>query len=848
MHSFCRSAEFALNGLLLSDRRLTAISLGHYPTAFCMCMLLVMMHCHNTQAALYFSDSFAYGAGNLGTVGSSAGWQNSNVGVTVSSNSLDGTGLGLPASTANKVTTTTGSSTGTYNEFSSGVIIGAVYYSFLMRVNSTAGLDSSGKVLTGLIRAGSLSSYYVDAVLRLDSGQVRLGICKLRAVTNWLSTTIQTNSTYLVVLKYEFVSGSNNDKVALWLNPVVGEAEPTPAVEFSTGSDGNNSTGIGRCFIYGGMAVDLDEVRIASSWAEAVPKGAQKPLALPVITKVLLVPEGLVLCGTNGQPGGSFDLVTSADIALPVEQWTEIASENFRADGSFCLTNAVWPTAQQQFFRLRVAGQAGPTPPVIIEQPQSRTNYVGTTASFSVSATGSMPLSYQWYFNGTNPMPGRTSATLVLTNVQPADAGRYTVVVSNIAGVVTSQVATLTVIVLEVPPTITVHPQSQTVREGATATFTVVADGPGPLSYQWYLAPDVSLAGRTNATIVLENVSTNDAGGYFAVVANPFGAVTSAVATLTVRPADSGIPDFRHVGFADVGFNLTGGEGGQVVTVTTAAELKAYADSNAKYIIYVSGTLYVSGMETHVRSHKTIIGLGTNATLVGGGLYMYNSSNIIVRNLTIRNSTEDGIGITSGANHIWIDHCTIVDCRDGLIDIVKGADYVTVSWCRFYYTDPANTHRFACLVGASDGDAGRDMGRLRVTFHHNWWGTLCIERMPSVRFGRAHLFNNYFNAPGNNYCVRSRLYAECRLENNWFENVQNPWEVYLTTGTPGKVYASGNRFVNVTWYQNVADGRIVPPGTDEVFTPPYSYTVDPVDNVPAIVIEHAGAGRGPFAP
>lgn len=800
----------------------------------------------SANATLYFSDGFNYSTGNLGTVGAAGGWQNSNVGVTVSSNSLDGTGLGLPASTGNKATTTLGSTSGTYNQFNSGITTGAVYYSFLMRLNGTNGLDTTGKVLTGLIRAGSQSSYYVDALLRLNGAQIQLGLCKVRAITNWLSTSIEPGRIYFLVIKYEFVPNSNNDVVSLWLNPISHGLEPTPDISFSSGSDGNSTTGIGRCYIYGGMAVDLDEIRISSTWAEAVPESVQLP-TLPLITNVFLASGKLVISGTNGQPGAPFQLITASEVTTPLDQWTEIGSETCRSDGSFCITNVILHNEQMKFFRIRLLSAAGPSRPIILVQPQSQTNYTGRTVTFSVSATGSMPLFYQWYFNGTNALSGQTSQVLTLTNLQLTDAGDYTVVVTNIAGAVTSQVATLTVIILAVPPIITVQPQSQTVRVGSTATFTVSADGPGPISYQWYLAPDTPLAGRTNATLMLENTTTNDAGAYFAVVTNPYGATTSAVAMLTVISTTE-LPDFRHIGFADVGFNLTGGEGGQVVTVTTGDELKAYTDSNQKYVIYVSGTLYLSGMDTHVRSHKTIIGLGTNATLVGGGLYMYNSSNIIIRNLTICNSTDDNIGITSGANHIWIDHCTIYDAADGGIDIAKGADYVTVSWCRFYYTNASNTHRFVCLVGASDGDSNRDMGKLHVTFHHNWWDRLCIERMPSLRYGRAHVFNNYYNAPGNNYCVRTRLYAESRIENNWFENVQNPWEVYITTGLPGKVFASGNRFVNVTWYENIADGRIVPPGTDDVFVPPYSYSLDPVDSVPALVTEYAGAGRGPFAP
>jgi pectate lyase len=155
-------------------------------------------------------------------------------------------------------------------------------------------------------------------------------------------------------------------------------------------------------------------------------------------------------------------------------------------------------------------------------------------------------------------------------------------------------------------------------------------------------------------------------------------------------------------------------------------------------------------------------------------------------------------------------------------------------------------HNFVNLVGGADGDSD-DQGRLHVTFHHNWWSTLCRERMPSVRYGRAHVYNNYFNCPGNNYCVRTRLYAESRIENNWFENVKNPWEVFITSGTPGKVYADGNMEVNTTRFSSGSD-ILLPPGTDSVFAPPYTYILDSAALVPSIVANNAGAGKGPFAP
>src|SRR5437868_9185425 len=88
--------------------------------------------------------------------------------------------------------------------------------------------------------------------------------------------------------------------------------------------------------------------------------------------------------------------------------------------------------------------------PVITNQPSSLTNIAGTTATFSVGATGTDPLHYQWQFN-TADLTDKTNASLVLTNVQTGNGGDYSVVVTNVEGAVTSVVATLTV---WVPPPI----------------------------------------------------------------------------------------------------------------------------------------------------------------------------------------------------------------------------------------------------------------------------------------------------------------------------------------------------------------------------------------------------------
>ena len=168
-------------------------------------------------------------------------------------------------------------------------------------------------------------------------------------------------------------------------------------------------------------------------------------------------------------------------------------------------------------------------PPSITSQPQSRTNVVNTSASFSVTASGTAPLSYQWRRYETN-LIGAPGSTLNLASVQLTNAGDYTVVVTNAAGSVTSQVATLTVLA---PPSIALQPQSRTNLVGTVATFSVVATGTRPFSYQWRRG-STNLAGATTSIIQIGNVQAADAGNYAVVVTNIIGSVTSQVATLTV--------------------------------------------------------------------------------------------------------------------------------------------------------------------------------------------------------------------------------------------------------------------------------------------------------------------------
>jgi len=115
----------------------------------------------------------------------------------------------------------------------------------------------------------------------------------------------------------------------------------------------------------------------------------------------------------------------------------------------------------------------------------NQTVTAGQTATFTVVATGATPLTYQWQKNGVN-VSGATAASYTTAATTTTDSGAtFRVVVSNTAGTVTSAAATLTVTAAAVAPSITAQPTNQTVTAGQTATFTVVATGAAPLTYQW---------------------------------------------------------------------------------------------------------------------------------------------------------------------------------------------------------------------------------------------------------------------------------------------------------------------------------------------------------------------------
>jgi hypothetical protein len=179
----------------------------------------------------------------------------------------------------------------------------------------------------------------------------------------------------------------------------------------------------------------------------------------------------------------------------------------------------------------------GGTAPTITQQPASQSVTAGQTATFSVIATGSAPLAYQWYMNGA--AAGTNSSTFAIAQTTAGQTGaQIYVVVTNTDGSATSAIVTLTVTAAPTAPTITQQPTNDIVTAGQTAAFSVVATGTAPLTYQWFM--NGTAAGTNSNLFSIAQTTTGQSGAQVYVkVSNATGSATSNTVTLTVNAAAS---------------------------------------------------------------------------------------------------------------------------------------------------------------------------------------------------------------------------------------------------------------------------------------------------------------------
>jgi pectate lyase len=277
----------------------------------------------------------------------------------------------------------------------------------------------------------------------------------------------------------------------------------------------------------------------------------------------------------------------------------------------------------------------------------------------------------------------------------------------------------------------------------------------------------------------------------------------------------------------------------------------------------------------NIPSNTTLIGL-TGATIMGAHLRVNNADNVIIRNLTLVdahdcfpqwdptdgstgnwNSAYDNLSLL-GATHVWVDHCAFTDgdnqdsnqplyfgrpfqVHDGELDITNASDLVTVSWNRFA------DHDKTMLIGSSDS-ATADVGKLRVTLHHNVFANV-IQRQPRVRFGQVHVFNNYYDiadAEGYGYSwgvgIQSQIYAE----NNFFNAGSVPIDRFISQLNGNAIFATGSMVngrarpnrVDVVSAYNATHSPGVTPKVG--WTPVLFVEIHPTQAVPGLVAHNAG--------
>lgn len=298
------------------------------------------------------------------------------------------------------------------------------------------------------------------------------------------------------------------------------------------------------------------------------------------------------------------------------------------------------------------------------------------------------------------------------------------------------------------------------------------------------------------------------------------GPVWSPVATGFASTADATHPR-----------GTTGGTGGEIVTVTTAAALASAAARPEPLTILVRGEIAVQpwGSMIKVAANKTIAGIGSAAGLVGGGLFVDRVDNVIIRNLVFRDSyipgdwdgkrsdnDNDGIRIDT-SSHVWIDHNEFTRLGDGLVDVRKDSKAVTLSWNVF------RDHNKAIGVGWTPNVV------TTITLHHNWI-TNTYQRNASIdNVAAGHLYNNYLDGIGQ-YGTMSRGASQLVVENSVYANAEDP---LVAKDPDSKLHSRGNRFTGTHGRRD---------NTGPTFEPTtfYSYQADPVDGVAGLVTAQAG--------
>lgn len=345
------------------------------------------------------------------------------------------------------------------------------------------------------------------------------------------------------------------------------------------------------------------------------------------------------------------------------------------------------------------------SPPIITRGLTNQTIYGGSDATFTVAVKGSWPMACQWQLEGTN-LPGATSMTMTVTNLQASTAGAYSVLVSNAFGTVTSS-AQLTLL----PLMITTAPRAQTVLGGGTASFSVAAAGQPPFQYQWWFN-NGGLPGATLNPLVLTNVQMAQAGAYSVAVSNNFGGAVSSGAVLTVLPFQITNQPQNQFGLLGSTVLLSVGVSGQspFAYQWQKAGLDVPGATNSTLMLTNVGaadaglfSVVVSNQHGTITSSNAVVTI--NAVAVWGN-NIYGQNNVPI-------SATNSVGLAAGDYH-----CLALQ-RNGTVVAWGGNSYgqrvVPASITNALQVAAGSGHSIAALGDGSVGLWGRILGSFTST-------------------------------------------------------------------------------------------------------------------------------------
>jgi len=347
----------------------------------------------------------------------------------------------------------------------------------------------------------------------------------------------------------------------------------------------------------------------------------------------------------------------------------------------------------------------------------------------------------------------------------------------------------------------------------------------GTLAASGLLSPAATAAGQGSPT------AAGQPGATTAVVPNGFAEAGLPVHCALGGRAWTDAPE----GFAGVAAHgragTTGGAGGRLVQAGTPDQLRAYAKSDEPLVVILHGVLAFPQYEKlTVTANKSFLGAGEGAAVVNAGFRLINVTNVIFRNFTVRDSyipgdfvgkrpdnDRDGIQMDT-CTHVWVDHMYFTRLGDGLVDIRKDCDNVTLSWNVFA------DHNKALGEGWTQNVV------TRLTLHHNWIRNTHQRNASLDNTAASHVYNNYLEDISS-YGMLGRNAALLVVEGNYFRDVRNPLH---HQGPGGELVARNNVFDSCTGNTGQERGQSFDPAAA------YTYELTPTTAVPALVREFGG--------